>query len=335
VTRRRSATFAGSILAAALIATTALAAPGAAPKRKISDLSIAWFLAGTNNTYVQTNARAAFATAKKLGAKIHLFDGNWDATNQVNQMQHALADKQYNAWLVEAVDPVQECDTVKQAMAKKIPVFVTNQGLCGNDTFTPGTIGFVGGQTRSVYTRWFNWIFSHNKSGAKVAILTGPDLNYNTNNLEYALKKVLPKYPNVKVVADVRTDYTTNTAFQKAQDILQAHPDVNVFLANYSEPTKGIVTAVQAAGKTGQVKVYDMGGNKWAIDAVKKGEVAMSLPFLPYEEVKVSVQFLANSWTGKPIPFTTGRFYDLTKELKFPGAPFVTKANASKFKPEY
>src|SRR5262249_33990549 len=202
-----------------------------APPRKLSTLHIAWFLAGTNNTYVQTNARAARDTAKKLGVTVHLFDGTWNATNQVNQMEHALIDKSYNAWLVEAVDPVQECKTVKQALAKKIPVFVTNQGLCGNDTWTPGTVGFVGGQTRSVYTGWLNYIFSHNPT-AKIAFLTGPNLNYNTNNFEWALKRVLQKYPKVKVVADQRTDYTTNDAFTKAQDILQAHPDINVMAAN-------------------------------------------------------------------------------------------------------
>jgi ribose transport system substrate-binding protein len=102
-------------------------------------------------------------------------------------------------------------------------------------------------------------------------------------------------------------------------------------IANYSEPTKGIVEAVKAAGRSGKVRVYDMGGNKWAIDAVKKGELQMSLPLLPYNEIVVSLELLADHWQGKKVP----RFYDLTKELRFPGAPFVTKANASKFKAQY
>src|SRR5207253_2549324 len=82
-------------------------------------------------------------------------------------------------------------------------------------------------QTRDVYTKWLDYIFSHNPNG-RIAFLTGPNLNYNTNNFEWALKRELPKYPKVKIVADQRTDYTTNTAFQASQDILQAHSDVDV-----------------------------------------------------------------------------------------------------------
>jgi ribose transport system substrate-binding protein len=293
------------------------------------DLKIASFHGGSNNTYLQANIQAAKDTAAKYGASIHIFDANFDVTQQANQLQTAL-NGDYNAWIVGALDPNQICGVVKQAIAKGIVVVVENQGLCGDQTWTSGTLSFVGGQTRDVYDAFYQYAFSKVQSG-NVAIIAGPPLNYNTLNMEGALGSAQPQFPNIKVVANQQLDYTTETAFKAAQDIIQANPNLTAFLSNYSGMTQGIVQAIKAANKSGKIKVYDIGGNEWAVQAVKNGDIEMTLPLLPYEELKLSVQALVDYTNGK----TVDHYYNLTKELTFPGAPFVTSANADAFKPEY
>jgi ribose transport system substrate-binding protein len=295
------------------------------------DIKIGYFIPGTNNSYVGTNVTAAEETAKKLGVDLEVVSANWDAAEQTNQFETALARKTYTAWLVAAVAPDQACGAVKNAMDAEIPVFVTNQGLCGDDTFTEGTLGFVGGQTMALYEGWFKEIAADNPDGGKVALMTGPNLNYNTNNALAAFAENIESRSEFEVVSNQQTDYTTATAFDVAQATLQANPDLTIYAGNYAELTKGIVEAVEAAGLTGKVKVYDFGGNEWAAEAVANGQVRMSLPMLPYTEVAKSVELLVGALKGED----TAKAYDLSTEMTFEGAPYLTQKNVSKFTPEY
>jgi ribose transport system substrate-binding protein len=306
----------------------------AVAERKImspKDLKIAFFLAGTNNTYLQANIRGANDAAKSIGARIHLFSGNWDVTTQANEMQSALSSADYNAWVVEVVDPNQMCAYVKQAVAKGIVVSVANQALCGQKTWFPGTLTFVGGQTIYNYNAWLDWILSRVPRNAKVAMLSGPSLNANTDNFNAAMKTQLKKHPGIRLVSNQQTDYTTETSFKTAQDILQAHRDLNVFIDNYSEVGKGVVSAVQQSGLAGKIKVFDYGGNKWAVQAVRMGQLQMTFPMLPYHETWDAVMALGDYALGKHV----SHFINLVNGLKFPGAPFVTRENVAYFHAEY
>jgi hypothetical protein len=48
---------------------------------------------------------------------------------QLDQIQTAEASGRYNAWIVAAYDPVQECNQVL-SIAMRVPVLMLNQGLC-------------------------------------------------------------------------------------------------------------------------------------------------------------------------------------------------------------
>jgi ribose transport system substrate-binding protein len=323
-------------MAVAVILTAAFVWGGAGGTRaapKINGphaLKIAYFVGATNNTYLQANIKAVKDTAKAIGASLHVYTANWDVTTQVNEMQSALSGTQYNAWAVEALDPNQTCVFIKQAIAKGIVVSVANQSLCGHAKWMPGTLTFVGGQTLEQYNEWLNWIFTHHKPG-QVAILSGPSLNSNTDNFNAALKTQLKKHKGFTVVSNQLTDYTTETSFKTAQDILQAHPHVNLIIDNYSEIAQGVVTAVQQAGKTGKIQVYDYGGDRWTKGAIQSGKLVMTFPMLPYEEMKDTILALRDYAKGKKVP----HFVNLVSDMKFPGAPFVTKKNVKSWTPEY
>jgi len=167
-------------------------------------------------------------------------------------------------------------------------------------------------------------IAKQNPGPQKVAVLTGPDLNANTINTDLAIKDAQKKYPNFKVVAVVRTDYSVPQGNAKAQPLLQANPDLTILIGNYSDITRGAVQAVQAAGRLGKLKIYDSGGNKWAFEAVKRGWITSTRTLTPYGEIQKSVEALAAAWAGKPAP----RFVPLETQ-------FITKDNVDKFKPEY
>jgi ribose transport system substrate-binding protein len=95
--------------------------------------------------------------------------------------------------------------------------------------------------------------------------------------------------------------------------------------------TQGVVEAVKAANRLGEVKVYDMGGDKWAINAVERGDLAQSVIFLPELEGYLSVKTIGDFVAGEDV----AKFINLTESDTLPGTPFVSKDNVDEFSPEY
>ncbi len=313
------------------------AAPGKPAISSPSQLKIAYFSAGSSNAYLQAGIAAAKDTAAKMSASLDVFDGQFDAQTQFNQMQTALTSGKYNAFAVEPNDGNLVCNMLtKQAPAKGILVTIFNEPICGRATnsgealYQPGTVTYVGGQTLDSYQEWMKQVIADNPSGGKVAVLTGPDLNANTLVMREA-EKALKADSKFKIVAEQTTDYTTPQAFSAAQALLQSHPDLNIIMSNYSGMSQGVVQAVNGAGRKGQVRIYDFGGDNWAVNAVKSGDLRQTVMMLPRQETIQALQALADDVQGKSVP----HFIDLTKSKTLPGTPFVTATNATTFASEY
>jgi ribose transport system substrate-binding protein len=303
---------------------------GSTKARDLKDINIAAFYSPTNNAYVDAFNRTAASVSKQLGAKLTVFGSN-DVSTQIQQIQSASTSGRYNAWIIAATDPNQECKLI-QNQAKKIPVLIINQGLCGHDTYIAGTVAFVGGQTSAIYKQYYDYIAKDNPSGGNVILLTGPNLNYNTINAVNQFKALTTAKPSFKTVASQQIDYTSATAYDATTSLLRAHPETNILITNYSDMTVGAARAIAQLGLTSKVKVYDLGASKQALADVKAGKIRMAYPLLPVEEMKTAIEVMADYWQGKPVKQV---YLDTDQLKKFPGSPFITSANVADFTPAY
>ena len=255
-------------------------------------LKVAFFSSGTSNEYLKVAIEEAQSLASEDGFTLDVFDGQWDAKVQFDQMQSALTSGKYNAFAVEAIDGNLACDILtKDAPKAGVLVTVFNVPLCGrannagDKVWEPGTVTFVGGQTPEVYQAWADEVIAAHPDGAQIALISGPPLSANTINFIEASKAFEGK-PNFKVVASQTTDYTTPEGFAAAQTMLQANPGINVIMSNYTGMTRGVIQATAGT----DVSVYDFGGDKWALDNVKSGALSGTVMMLPRLEAREAVR---------------------------------------------
>lgn len=290
------------------------------------ELKIANFEAGTNNSYVQTRIDSAEETAAEIGADITLFDAGWDAIAQANQMETALTSGDFNAWLVQPVNAEPLCPLIEQAIAADIIVAVANSPVCGNETHMPGTVSFAGGLTEDTWNDWIEWIVDDAGAG-EALVLTGPAELANTLNMNSSLE-TLTEGTDLNVAANQPTDYTAVGAYEIATNVLQTNSDLDVVITNWSESTQGVVEAANQLGRTADLRIYDMGGSAWALEAIADGTVIMTFPVLPALEARRSIEALAIfADTGE----TTG-FIDLVNDETITD-PFITADNVSEHEP--
>lgn len=306
-----------------------------------SELRFAYLTLGYSNSYLKYSVRGAVDTATKFGASIDVFDAAFDVKVQLSQIEKALNSGLYNAFVVCPLDGVAATSTLmKAAKDKGVLIAVINaplggRDLCsGDELWEPGTVTFVGGQTRDVYTEWLQMLLGMaaetNPEGGEAAAITGPRVGANSRCMNKALMDLLPN-SNIDLVANVETNYTTAEAYLRTKELLGEHKGLKFVFSNYSGMTQGILKAVGEAGLTHKVRIGDFGGNKWSLSAVRAGTVDMTAIMLPYTESQRAVLAVVDKLRGKDVP----KFIDLSKDPSLPGTPFVTLDNVHMFTPQY
>jgi ribose transport system substrate-binding protein len=307
-------------------------------------LRLAFFSVGGNNTYLKAGMKGAQDAAAKYGAEIQIFNGEFDGAKQLNQVMGAIASGDFDGFVLEANNPQQLCTAAQATLDAGIVLAVTNVPVCDApyDSAYPGTVIFVGGQSPQVYTEWFTQGFE-SAEGGQFAVLNGPAVHGNTTRAREVLDELNPQYPGWEEVAFDATEYQASVALTKTENILNKNPDLDVIFSSYSGHTPGIIAAVKAAGKIGEIRIYDLGGDQQMFKALANGEIESTEIYLPYEEQYRAVQSVVAKLSDLPeldgVP-TDGSFWDLCQDPKLQGLPcFLTADRIADYEaiglPEY
>ena len=88
-------------------------------------------------------------------------------------------------------------------------------------------------------------------------------------------------YPGVKVIADQVCNYTREPALKFLEDMVQRFGpgEIQVIYAHNDEMALGAVTALEAAGRLGEVQVVGIDGQETAYEAIKNGKMAATFTY--------------------------------------------------------
>src|SRR5581483_6499057 len=112
---------------------------------------------------------------------------------------------------------------------------------------------------------------------------------------------VLKAAKNVQVVASPEGGYTQASGLMAAQDVLTAHPDVNVIIGS-SQAIEGTELAVKRAGKLGKIKLIGNGGSCQAIKGVLNGTWFASYIIAEASDGAKATQLGIEAANGKSVP---------------------------------
>jgi ribose transport system substrate-binding protein len=307
------------------------------PKPKVG------LFAGSGTTWAQKMVDETKKRAAEAGFEVEWVDSKFEPKLQLEQLTNALTNKQFGVWILQAADGNIMCKIAsEQAPDANVLVIVQSLPLCGQDyekdikTWTPGTAAMVGQADQSVTYKvawlermmerpWWNEV-------KEIGVLQGPPLYGSTVSVEKAIAQV----PAVKekIVAESNTDFTAPDALAKTQDMLQAHPNINVLMSIYSDETPGIVQAVKEAGKQDQIKIVDIGASTQVVELIKNKEVDFSIPYTPDAVAMATVNALTEAFEGKTPKRWTDQLPLVDKGTET--EPLVIEEKvAEEFEPEY
>jgi len=283
----------------------------ATPVKVTGAPKIALINVGTGNPYADSLASGAEAAAQAEGYSLQVFNGNFDPQTQFDLAQSIISGHKFNAIIIHALDGPLMCNILtKTAPAAGIVVVNIEEPLCGRDldavtnVWSPGTVAQVGVEsTEESFQGQVKACLSHTTGQQNVAILNADSAEPVYKEMTQAWTTEAASSPKVKIVANETVQYTPASGFSTMQDILQAHPDVNLVEdVDASDVSPGAIRAIDAAGKKGKVTVCDIAGGSTISSAdIKSGAVALDEPYYPTYLAKAAILTLKAAFAGKII----------------------------------
>jgi ribose transport system substrate-binding protein len=332
---RRGVKLGGLAVVAAVVLAAVLTTGAAGGKSKT--INIAIFAASSANTYWAAEVEGAKDIAKKNpNVKLTVFDGQFNTNKQLGQMRDALVSNKYDAWFVGPNDGGPLTPTIKQAIKKGVKVGCSLVPCGPNIRIAkvqiPGQTIFAGLGFYPNGQLLGKLVVQGCKGIDPCEVLWLPGLP--TLPLEKArqdgLYSIIKPYKNIKVVAVAAGGYVAAPALKATQDVLAAHPNLNVIVSSGDQMIAGAVKAAQLAGKAGKIKMYGNGCTFEAKELILQGKQTGCTVYLPRTEGRLVVKALVDAVNGKG---KTGVSIDPTPLSPIGG--LGTKANISKFTPEF
>jgi len=308
-------------------------------------LRFIYFLQGTSNTYLQAEADGAKAAAEALGVELTLVDAEFDAATQRSQIQNALASGKYNGAAIRAVSSSGACVPLTQdAPAAGVPVVVVVQNICdrdrnsGPELWSPGTLAYVGGGggTYPFYQTWAQEVAKSFSEPASTGLIVGPSQLAAVQVVVEALEEAAATHPNMKIDAVNYTDFTDAGGLTAIQNMMQANPDLGAVVLQYGGQTPAVIRGIKQAGKADQIKIYEVGGDKAAKQALLDGDIEMSAAQAPYTAAYCAIELLAEAHQGGKVPRVVYNDCNAQAGDATTTAPLLlTSDNVDEYTPDY
>ena len=304
--------------AAALACAAALAAPAHAESITLGLSSI-----GLSFPFAAAIATGFQNAAQKADVRAVVLDAKNEAQKQANDIQDLIA-QNVKGIVIMPLDSVVAQGWVDRATAAGIPVVAVGSQIGDPKTrlikdVYPKLAGLVTQDevaAGEVAGRLAAGLLPKDRT-AKIAVIEGQAGFAEVAQREEGFKKGLDaagtKYD---IVASQPGDWTAEKGEAACQNILAAHPDVDLFFNEADDMVVGCARAVQAAGS--DAKLIGMGGSKLAVASIKAGRIDGTVCYKPEELGRLAFQTLYDTVTGEKKHAAEFVTYE---------TPGVTKAN--------
>jgi ABC-type sugar transport system substrate-binding protein len=305
-------------------------------------LSIAFVSAGLGNPYGLEQATAAKKQAAAIGAKIKVFDGNFNPQTQYSILQTVVSSHSYNAVIVVPIDANLLCSILtKAAPAAGIMVATVSSPICNTallddeQSYAPTGVFTVIRPLASylTYKYYVEQAVKAVPGPQKVIAINGLPLATNTAAFTKALNFEKAQNKDFDVVANVNLGaYTYQDALSKIQAALQAHQDATLIMTSLGDAARAAVDTLKQRGKSGQIKIVDAdAGTKSSMANIAAGNVEFALANFPGPDFTVAINAFQQALDSKSVPRVIDSSQGTIKSDANGEMTLVTKANAAQY----
>jgi ribose transport system substrate-binding protein len=253
-------------------------------------------LTRTHPFYQDLEAGLAEA-AKANGYELLVTAGEFDVAKQKDQLQDFIT-QNVNAIVVCPCDSRSIGTAIKAANEAGIPVFTADIACLAEDARVVSHVAsdnVAGGRLAA------QAVIEALGGQGKVAIIDHPEVESVIQRVR-GFEDEMAAAPGIEVVAKLSGRGVKDQAFRTAEDILQAHPDLDAFFGINDDSALGALAAVEKAGKLGQVTIIGFDAVPEAREAIRAGKIYADVIQKPHEIGTQTIDAVKTYMSGGQLP---------------------------------
>ena len=194
----------------------------------------------------------------------NMFDGERDSEKQ-SRLVYDLITQEYDAIILQPYNSAGLAPAVADAEKAGIPVICINI-----DAETPhaGLVAMT--DYEAGYSIGVEMAESVGGTGNFVVIQATPGASRG-ENLEAGFQEALKAYPNIEIIDSQTGEWNTEKANAVMTDFLTKHSQIDGVFCHNDQMAEGASTAVQAAGRLGEMVIWGANGENKALEYIEQG----------------------------------------------------------------
>ena len=286
------------------------------------------------NGFFDAVDKGAQEAARELGAEV-IFVGPTTPTaeGQIETLNSLIAQR-VDAIAISANDPDALVPTLKKARERGIKVVSYDSAVAqaARDAhLAPSSDPLIGETVVALAAELAP------EAKGKFAVVSATPTSTNQNSWLAEMRRVLPQYPGLELVAVAYGDDVSDKSYREAAALLKQYPDLVVLVSISSVGIVASAKAVEDAGLAGKVKVTGLGLPSELAGYVQKGVVPKFAIWNPidlgYSTLQLAVHLARGGTLAQPV--SAGRMGAISFAADGTGAmskPFIYDAgNVAEF----
>ncbi len=237
------------------------------------------------------------AAAKEHGYTLLIQSGEFDVARQKDQVENFLVRK-VDAIILCPCDSRSIGTSVAAANAAGIPVFTADIAVLADGAEVichTASDNIAGGRLAA------QAIVEAIGGAGEIAIIDHPEVESVIQRVS-GFEEELAKHAGATVVAKLPGRGTKDMAFRTAEDILQAHPDLDAIFGINDDSALGALAAVEKAGKQGEVVIVGFDAVPEARAAINAGKIHADVIQQPSAIGQATIGAVAAYLSGQTVP---------------------------------
>ncbi|MFH1841868.1 MAG: substrate-binding domain-containing protein [bacterium] len=234
--------------------------------------------------------------ADERGYELIIQAGEFDVARQKDQIENFLV-RQVDAIIVSPCDSKSIGTSIQAANEAGIPVFTADIAVLAAGA---EVVCHVASDNRGGGRLAADAVIEALGGQGQVAIIDHPEVESVIERVA-GFEEQLRTAPDVEVVAKLTGRGVKDMAFHTAEDLLQAHPDLDAIFGINDDSALGALAAVEKAGKLGQVVIVGYDAVPEARRAIAEGKIYADVIQNPLligrETIRAVESYLTGAWT--------------------------------------
>lgn len=268
-----------------------------APPAKSSAFTIGVSLLTRTHPFYQDLEAGLREAAAERGYELLVQAGEFDVAKQKDQLEQFIVQK-VGAIVVCPCDSKSIGTSIQEANQAGIPVFTADIAVLAEDAKVichVASDNVAGGRLAA------EAVARAIGGKGKVAIIDHPEVESVIQRVK-GFEEGIAAAPGITIVAKLSGRGVKDSAFRTAEDILQAHPDLDAIFGINDDSALGALAAIEKAGKLGRVMIVGFDAVPEARQAIGEGKIYADVIQQPGLIGRTTIKQIADYAAGRDVP---------------------------------